>query len=505
MKADVMNKSMNDSMKKNRSASLCAVLVMTAAAAVVIPAVLRAQSPPADTNRRRTAAKPANRTSTPATPARVKDSGLATSPESSNPSGGGQEPGQQPSSSTTSPAVTSDQPPPPSESATWTANPFVVAPVGLVILIALGLHFVHIAAESRTKQQLYSIRRELQRATAAAGSKAISGGPDRSGSKAADQHASALAALNSKIEELDNHAASLDQAIRHSVDATTVMAEWIGGSKIKELSAGFSSETDETARRRAIKTVARHKELFAENVKRVKEVGDALNRFVADLNGRSHAEAEFITRVESLSEEIREFERWDHDAAKRLKALDRTPFAERDSAFRSRKDQLAGQLNGGEISIAAYVEAYRGLVEQQVSDEASRPYESSDPSEHEERVRAELAAAPDYLMNWFDRLYQLRALVKEGAYPSVDAAAVSELARIQRLGEDALARFDIQPEAIDAGRTGFDRRLHDSALVQRSSLPANTIVAVQQYGFRRLSTGDVLRRPRVVVSGAGAI
>jgi len=428
----------------------------------------------------------------------------AAIPAASSHEPGGQEPSK-PASPTDSSASRTDHGPV-SESGSWTTNPFVVAPIALVILIALALHFVHISTESKLKQQLSSLGAELQRVSVAnRGSSSTNRNAVESLSEAVERHEQTLVAIGSRITELDNRAMSTHSEVAQNVDATRLLADWLGNWRIQDLSAQTSSRADDVDRRKSFKIVAGYKEAFAENAKRVLEARDALDRLVAFLNSHPHRATDFVARVEALRQNIQEFERWDYEVGQRLRTLELVPFDQRLSAFRFERDQIAEQLTGGRISAAMYVEGNRRLVEHHFPFDA-QSHGSSDPCEHEQYVRDKFDGTTDYLMDWFDRLYQLRSQAKSGAYPLMDAATVGELAEVYKIAEETLARFDIQPEEIDVGLTNFDRRLHDTALVmQRSNVPANTIVGVQQCGFRRLPTGDVLRRPRVIVSGAGAL
>ena len=118
-------------------------------------------------------------------------------------------------------------------------------------------------------------------------------------------------------------------------------------------------------------------------------------------------------------------------------------------------------------------------------------------------LRQIAADVPDYLMDWFDKLFQLQSQTRASA-AQVDSETISELSLIQQLMRDALNKFDIQPEEIKLGQTSFDSRLYDATLVtQTTQFPVNTVVEVNHCGFRKLSTGEVLRRPKVVVSGMG--
>jgi molecular chaperone GrpE (heat shock protein) len=108
-------------------------------------------------------------------------------------------------------------------------------------------------------------------------------------------------------------------------------------------------------------------------------------------------------------------------------------------------------------------------------------------------------------MDWYNDLFQLHSQLGQGQRSQIEAETAIELAKIQNAAREALGKFDIQPEAIQVGQTSFDRRLHDATLIRQSAqFPINTVVEVHRCGFRRMSTGEALRRPQVVVAGAAA-
>ena len=262
----------------------------------------------------------------------------------------------------------------------------------------------------------------------------------------------------------------------------------------------------EADRALAIKIVERYKEISTANVNRIKPLTEAVAGLVERQKERRDAPAELVSRAESLHADIQKFDRWNSDLNDRLASLQRGSFPDRYAAFKAKQSQLADRINNGASSIYDYVSGYRELLDHYFPDGASDNSVSLPPSEHEADLKKMVAAVPDYLMDWFDRLYQLQSQVaaSEAQGSRGDGQTTAQLAQIQKLAREVLGKFDVQPEEIQVGQTSYDRRLHDAALITQSSqFPANTVIGIHQCGFRKASTGEVLRRPKVVVAGVG--
>jgi molecular chaperone GrpE (heat shock protein) len=379
-----------------------------------------------------------------------------------------------------------------SDAGSWATNPLVVAPLALVVLIALGLHFVHISAESKMKQRMSVMERDLRRLSEAMGAPGASVNLARE----IDLHGKALASLRSDVDQLNSRAATRAE-ITQTNDALVLAAEWIGDSLVRSLPARQRPNATE-ARTGATLSASDYKETLAENANRIKEAAAAIDRLITLLNMRPGS-SELAARLQSLNEQILQFKRWEFDANRRL--MRGGPSSD-DSEFRPHKDRIIAQFKAGEISPCDYLQRYRELIDDHVAGEVVNNQESANGSDQEQHIRDMLAGVTGHLMDWFDRLYQLHNRIQTDF--SAGSEIKAEFSRVQKIAKETMARFDIQPEEIEIGRTCFDRRLHDAALVmQASDLPANTIVGVQQCGFRRLSTGAVMRRPKVVVSGNG--
>jgi hypothetical protein len=195
-----------------------------------------------------------------------------------------------------------------------------------------------------------------------------------------------------------------------------------------------------------------------------------------------------------------QFDKWKTRAGDRIEALMRGSVSDRRARFAEEKNHLAGSLNMKEISVTDYVKGCR-----QLSRELFKPSTDELPLAEFEGILSGLSSgAADRLMNWYDDFFQLHSQAI-ASQSSIDEETARELARIRRTARDTLLRFDIQPEEIQPGQTSFDHRLHEAAVVTQSSqFPANTVIGVQQCGFRRASSGEVLRRPKVVVARVGA-
>jgi hypothetical protein len=221
------------------------------------------------------------------------------------------------------------------------------------------------------------------------------------------------------------------------------------------------------------------------------------------LGEQPNRSSEVEDRVRGLLRDLLQFEDWHANASERLASLQQGSAASRSSAFSGQQSGLVEQLNAGAISIVDYVKGYRELMDKHFPAVRGNLQDSMAPAEHESEFKELTAAVPDYLMNWFDKLFQLQS---QTAQVSIGVQTEAELTQIQQTARDVLGKFDIQPDEIQIGLTTFDRRLHDAALITQSpQFSANSVIGVQQCGFRKLSTGDVLRRPKVIVAGVGAV
>jgi molecular chaperone GrpE (heat shock protein) len=386
-------------------------------------------------------------------------------------------------------------------------SPIVLLFAGALLLVALGLHGVHLMTEARVRQELAGIHATLQRLSSAnLGANAGQLGAVENLSDQLNRQKQTLGTVSAQIEEMGRRLASFDQKIVDTSKAVAMAAHWMGQAQIDEALQNAGGQMAETDRALAIKIVERYKEISNANVNRVKPLTEAVASLVERQKERRDAPAELISRAESLQHDIQQFDRWNSELNDRLASLQRGAFPDRYTAFKAKQGQLAERINNGATPIHEYVNGYRELLDRYFPGGVSDNSISIPPAEQEADLKKMVSSQPDYLMDWFDKLYQLQSQVAaseaQGTRP--DSQTAAQLAQIQSVAREALGKFDIQPEEIQVGQTSYDRRLHDAALITQSSqFPANTVIGIHQCGFRKASTGEVLRRPKVVVAGVG--
>lgn len=206
------------------------------------------------------------------------------------------------------------------------------------------------------------------------------------------------------------------------------------------------------------------------------------------------------TRVQKLYEEIRRFEDAESALAEKLQALRNGSYGERRARFASAMKELEQRLN--DASPAQFIKEYRGLYEEHFpyapKDGGAQPLDVDD-------IGQLVSGAQDYLMDWFSDYTELLSQTQAAAASAQQTTdgVMDELSRVHAVAREVLRAFDILPVEIQVGQTAYDHRLFDMAMTRATAqYPANTIIEVQRTGFRRMSTGEVLRRPQVIVSGA---
>lgn len=393
--------------------------------------------------------------------------------------------------------------------AAWLNNQIMLVAVAAVILLGLALHVVHLFAAARLRHELQRLQNNLQII-------ALEGDEARASQNAEaerlaeqmSQHEQSLRQLSAQLEYVDHHLAANEGATAKAEQAVAWVAEWIGQCQIAQAEQRAAAQHDEADRAAAIKLLEQDRDILCVNASRVQPLTQAVSAFIENLEGRFDLPAELRSRARSLHRDLRQFDLWSAEASERLASLRRDSFPERSAAFKSEQQRLAEQFNLGQISVAEYVETYHVLLDRYFPSGAMDGDGTPTLAPDEAEFKKTIAGVPDHLMNWFDNLFQLYSQVTaaQPAHPSVDAETASGLVHILHLAREVLGKFDIQPEEIQVGETCYDRRLHDAALVTPASqFPANTVIGVHQCGFRRMSTGEVLRRPKVVVAGAAAV
>jgi len=205
-------------------------------------------------------------------------------------------------------------------------------------------------------------------------------------------------------------------------------------------------------------------------------------------------------RVQKLYEDIGRFEAAEGGLAERLRSLHNGSYDERRARFDSAKSALQQRFE--EMAPAEYIRECRALFEAHFPRGAAR---GSVESQGAGDVGQLVEGAEDYLMDWFSNYTQLlnQAQTSGASAQPNTSRVVEELSTVHAVAREVLRGFDILPVEIQPGQTPYDHRLHDTAMIKATTgYPANTVVEVQRAGFRRMSTGEVLRRPQVIVSGA---
>src|SRR5258707_7435781 len=388
----------------------------------------------------------------------------------------------------------------------WLPNPIVLAVIAFLIFLALILHLLHLLRVGRLNrdfEQLAIGQRNLAGRTGVPSGK--NPGIDRI-SDQLNQQGQALNQLVTRFNQIDNRFTTNDAQFRDAIHAVALATNWIGEAQLRDAFASDGGNLSESERAATIAVLERFEEPLRQNASRLEPVSQVVGELVEQLQGRTHSTPELVGRVHNLHEGIGRFSHWHEDVGEQLASLRRGSFSERSSSLRADQRHLFEQLNGGSLSVSQMVEKSRAMVEHYFPERPRRGPEERIPlQERETNLKKIVAEAPDYLMDWYNSLSQLQGQLSQVQRTSTDAELAAGLAKVQQMAREALGKFDIQPEAIQIGQTSYDRRLHDAALVrQTAQYPINTIVEVHKCGFRRMSTGEVLRRPQVVVAGAAA-
>ena len=378
-----------------------------------------------------------------------------------------------------------------------------------LILLALLLHLFHLI-------RVGFVSRELSQLAVAQGhlAKSASRASATPGKNAAvdnlaaqlNQHGQSLGEFSNRFKQLENRLTISDSQFRDAMHAVALTANWVGQAQLREAFAADGANMSESERASMIAMLERYREPLRSNASRVEPVTQALAELVEKIEGRAYQSPELAARIQSLYEEIGRFDQWQQNTSDQLKSLQRGSLSQRSSMLQADQDRLFDQVNNGSLSVAQMVKQSRAQLDHYFPESPAKGPEQTLPlAEREASLKKIVADAPDYLMDWYDTLFQLQSQVSGGQRTATEAETATDLAKTQQIAREALGKFDIQPEAIQIGQTSYDRRLHEAALVRQSpQFPVNTVIEVHKCGFRKMSTGEVLRRPHVVVAGAAA-
>jgi hypothetical protein len=403
------------------------------------------------------------------------------------------------------------------ESALFSAGNILIGVSVVLVLLMVVLHILHLTGAVRLKQEiagahdrLTHLHRQAQQINEGLQNLSLRISTYTPPNPANDDFAAltaeqqrAIEQLRDALQEVRRQALDNNQAIHNTSQALALHAQLAAQARLRREEQNAASERLESERAQAVAIIEKYRDLLGANANAIKPLVEAFAGFSERVKQRAHLPMELATCLQTLEGEIRQFEQWQAEADERLANLRRGSFRERLQKFRSGEQRLGEAFNFDGISILQYVKEHNTLTQELLIPDGGTDGAHWSPTEQESHYKKLSASAPDHLMNWFDKLFQLQMQLDATAV-SVDMQTSEELAAVQSLAKDTLGRFDIQPEEIQAGRTSFDNRLYDAALITQSSpYPANTVVGVQQCGFRRRSTGEVLRRPKVIVAGLG--
>jgi molecular chaperone GrpE (heat shock protein) len=289
-------------------------------------------------------------------------------------------------------------------------------------------------------------------------------------------------------------AASLQAAIEQ-------LSSWIASTQMHGARLDGDGDMETTAAQ-----LERYREPLHQNAARVEPLTTVVGDLSHHLQTRPSVAPGLISRVQKLYEEIGRFELWAQAVDAQLEAIKRGSTDERRTRLQNGLRTLQGQLHEERVSVAQYVRGYSRLLEENFP--AGSRASNGIPPLDLDQLRQFVDGTTEFLMDWFSDFSQLQGQVwaAQAADASIDAETLDAFTRIQRTARDVLNSFDIQPEEIQVGQTLYDRNLHDFSMPRQGTpYPPQTIVEVQRAGFRRLSSGEVLRRPQVVVASSGVV
>lgn len=390
----------------------------------------------------------------------------------------------------------------------YLGNPFVLLAVGFLIFLAIIFHLIHlirIGSLNRQLLQLHAGQNNLAQTMRAAGTPGKSAAVDKL-TEQVSQQSQSLTQLLDRLNQMEGRLTIGDSQYRDAAHALGLAANWIGQAQLKATTLSNGGEVSEAERSAGIAMLESYRDPFRLNASRVEPITLALAELSGKLQGRSHSSPLVAGRIQNLCVGIARFDQLHSQVTAQLESLQRGTFAERSARLQADQDRLFERLDNGSMSVGQMVQKSRSLIEKHFPAEPTVSNEKSLPlGEQEANLKRAIDEAGDYLMDWYNNLYQLQAQLGQTQGSQADVETAAELAKVQQIAREALNRFDIQPEAIQIGQTSFDRRLHEAALVRPApQYPTNTVIDVQKCGFRRMTTGEVLRRPEVVVAGTAA-
>ncbi|HEV2706440.1 MAG TPA: thioredoxin family protein [Pyrinomonadaceae bacterium] len=391
----------------------------------------------------------------------------------------------------------------------WWAFPLV----GFLLLTSIGLgvaNFLLIKdGQTRLRQDLSRVAQKANAAATAAATSSTVPPPQRQAASASDGELTRLAqqlqqqqqTLQKQLTQVQTQLDGSEKRTAASIQAAIEqLSNWIARTQLR----GAQLNGDDGDMQTTAALLTQYQEPLHQNAARVEPLTTVVGDLAHHLQTRSTVAPGLISRVQKLYQEIGQFEQWAQTVDAQLEALRRGSTDERQTRVQTGLRTLKGQLQAEQATLADYVRGYSRLLEENfpVGVRAAEAAPAVDP----EQLKRFVEGTPDFLMDWFSDFSQLQSQVwaAQATDASIDSETLDAFARIQRTARDVLNSFDIQPEEIQVGQTLYDRNLHDFSMPRQGTpYPPQTIVEVQRAGFRRLSSGEVLRRPQVVVASSG--
>lgn len=390
----------------------------------------------------------------------------------------------------------------------WFTHPVLFWIVALLFIASLALHALHYLKATHTNRvigQLWNMQQRNANASRAAA-------PGKNGAvesltEQVREQGKGLNQFSAQMNQLQERLAERDRQLADAVQAVTHTVTWVGQAQLREAAANDGGQIGEAERASAIALLERYEEPLRVNAGRVEPLAQAVAVLMEKIEVQTQLPPELISRAQSLHQDIGRFDLWQTNVSAQLASLRRGSFNARSASLQADQQRLIEQMSAGNLSVTQMVQKSRELLDHHFPRNAQKSLAKLPSAEDEIELRKRVAGAPEFLMDWFDSFSQFQSQIITGQSSRIplDPDIMSRLVQIQVMAREVLSKFDIQPEEIQVGRTGYDRRLHEATLVRQSQqFPINTVIEVLRYGFRRMSTGEVLRRPQVVVAGAVA-
>ncbi|HEX8853033.1 MAG TPA: hypothetical protein VF754_06075 [Pyrinomonadaceae bacterium] len=390
--------------------------------------------------------------------------------------------------------------------------------LGFLLLVSIGLGVANFLlmrdAQTRVRQDLSRVAQKANAAatTAAVNANAAAVQPSRAPAGASNGELERLAqqlqqhqqTLQTQLSQVQTQLAGSEKRTAAAVQAAVEqLSNWIARTQLRgaQLDGDGGGDMETTAA-----LLTQYGELLHQNAARVEPLTTVVGELSHHLQMRPPEAPGLFSRVQKLYQEIGRFEQWEQAVDAQLEAIRRGSTDERQTRVQSGLRTLKGQLQAEQTTLAEYVRGYSRLLEENFPAGGARASNGGVPPLDMEQLKEFVANTNDFLMDWFSDFSQLQSQVwaAQSTDASIDPETLSAFTRIQRTARDVLNSFDIQPEEIQVGQTLYDRNLHDFSMPRQGTpYPPQTIVEVQRAGFRRLSSGEVLRRPQVVVASSG--